>query len=620
MECAGKGICDRSSGECQCFDGYEGKGCQRASCPNDCSGHGRCEYIEDLSYGATWNDWIDSGSATTSMQTRTQSLFSDDAKTFDYNLWDKSKSRKCVCDATYGDLDCSKRLCPYGTDVLDTADDTWMGLDAQKYQEQTILLSSLSGNFDQLNGKSFALTFVSRLNETFTTVPIALSADTEYVDLQNDIKLALLKLPNGVIDGVKVSVDYVDTTELYKLVSDNLFPAVSFTASATAAESTSGAPVLTLDTVSNSDPTRLTVGCELSGDMIRQQNTATDRTSVAAVAALTGTDNLLLSANYNFDLSGAAFAVATDGACTAGSAEITCTAPAPTLSANDWVSIPACGIGAAKVSVAHDGTKITLDTAAKFSNSNADAKIYSLLYQCVLNGQTVARMALKLADTSGGAHNGINEFVVGYGALIPGCSIVDTAGAVVTNLGAVTVKTNDANSVKITTAYVNQEIFAAAASDKSFSCAQAYLSGTHQFTQAGQRARGQIYDASGNYIGGQDQAILPGINVDNHRRRLANTGLVTIKIGFSGPSVQGPQHLLIVEDYQCDAGCTPKLIGMPLETRLTSNYWSTVVELTKSDFNSYECGRRGKCDYSTGLCQCFAGYVGDNCNTLTTLV
>lgn len=618
MECAGKGICDRSSGECQCFDGYEGKGCQRASCPNDCSGHGRCEYIEDLSYGATWNDWIDSGSATTSMQTRTQSLFSDDAKTFDYNLWDKSKSRKCVCDATYGDLDCSKRLCPYGTDVLDTADDTWMGLDAQKYQEQTILLSSLSGDFAQLNGKSFALTFVSRLNETFTTVPIALSADSEYVDLQNDIKLALLKLPNGVIDGVKVSVDYVDTTGLYKLVSDNLFPAVSFTASTTVAESTSGAPVLTLDTVSNSDLTRLTVGCELSGDMIRQQNTATDRTSVAAVAALTGTDNLLLSANYNFNLAASAFELVTDGACTAGSAEITCSDPS--LSANDWVSIPACGIGAAKVSVVYGSGKITLDTAAKFSSSAADAKIYSLLYQCVLNGQTVARMALKLADTSGAAHAGIDEFVVGYGALIPGCSIVDTAGAVVTNLGAVTVKTNDANAVKITTAYVNQEIFAAAASDKSFSCAQAYLSGTHQFTQAGQSARGQIYDASGNYIGGQDQAILPGINVDNHRRRLANTGLVTIKIGFSGPSVQGPQHLIIVEDYECQNGCTPKITGMPLETRLTSNYWSSIVELTKSDFNSYECGRRGKCDYSSGLCECFAGYVGDNCNTLTTLV
>lgn len=269
MECAGKGICDRSTGECSCFEGYEGKGCQRSACPNDCSGHGRCDYIEDLPYGSTWNDWVDENSANSLMTSRTQSLFSDDAKMFEYHLWDKSKSRKCVCDATYGDLDCSKRLCPYGTDVLDTKDDTYYGLDEQKYQEQTILLSSLSGDFDQLASKSFALTFTSRLNETFTTVPIALSGSTDVIDLQNDIKLALLKLPNGVIDGVKVAVDYIEAAELYKLVSDNLFPSITFTATTVAGTGATGADSMTtIATVTNAQTGKLAVGCSLSGDMV----------------------------------------------------------------------------------------------------------------------------------------------------------------------------------------------------------------------------------------------------------------------------------------------------------------------------------------------------------------
>jgi hypothetical protein len=99
-------------------------------------------------------------------------------------------------------------------------------------------------------------------------------------------------------------------------------------------------------------------------------------------------------------------------------------------------------------------------------------------------------------------------------------------------------------------------------------------------------------------------------------------------IEFTGNSVQGRQNLLTVEAYECHHGCTPKTSGLFLETLVTvvtdvdpaKARPSRIVESQKSDYNSFECGRRGKCDYSTGLCQCFLGYTGDNCNTLTTLV
>jgi hypothetical protein len=258
--------------------------------------------------------------------------------------------------------------------------------------------------------------------------------------------------------------------------------------------------------------------------------------------------------------------------------------------------------------VLQGGVKPTIAVA-----SGTASKVYKLPFTCTLNGQLIARFGMSLGDGAT-AHNVINEFIVGYGGLVPGCIVAGTNIATDSTLATFTV----------THSWTSQQMFSVG-TGKSFTCAQYYLPGTHQFTTPNGVARGQVYDYSGNYIGGQDAAVLPKIassanDVVNHRRRLSNSPLLSIKIGFSGPSVQGPQHLLIVEDYKCDAGCTPKLTGMPLETRQTSSYWSTIVELTKSDFNSYECGRRGKCDYATGLCQCFAGYVGDNCNTLTTLV
>jgi hypothetical protein len=107
--------------------------------------------------------------------------------------------------------------------------------------------------------------------------------------------------------------------------------------------------------------------------------------------------------------------------------------------------------------------------------------------------------------------------------------------------------------------------------------------------------------------------------------------VLLVKITFTGSAVQGRQNYLQVEDYECNDGCTPKLSGLSLQykydhfvSNITDIYESTTSSdggfMNVADFNSYECGRRGKCDYNTGLCQCFAGYFGDNCNTLTTLV
>jgi hypothetical protein len=63
------------------------------------------------------------------------SFYDQNTKTFSYYNWDLSKTRGCVCDAEYGDVDCSKRMCPYGTDVMDIRQNTAA---AAKYQVQQI--------------------------------------------------------------------------------------------------------------------------------------------------------------------------------------------------------------------------------------------------------------------------------------------------------------------------------------------------------------------------------------------------------------------------------------------------------------------------------------------------
>lgn len=85
-ECAGKGICNRATGLCECFPGFSGSGCKHLDCPNDCSGHGVCTTISDVNSS--------------------------------YVGWDADATRSCVCDSGYEGGDCSLRSCPKGDDPV----------------------------------------------------------------------------------------------------------------------------------------------------------------------------------------------------------------------------------------------------------------------------------------------------------------------------------------------------------------------------------------------------------------------------------------------------------------------------------------------------------------------
>lgn len=100
-ECSNAGVCDRTTGLCQCYPGYEGRACDRTICPNACSGHGTCQSIRQFFRDHEDDaDEIEGGGVSLVYSTP----------------WDASKIYGCKCEAGFRGPDCSLKECPSGAD------------------------------------------------------------------------------------------------------------------------------------------------------------------------------------------------------------------------------------------------------------------------------------------------------------------------------------------------------------------------------------------------------------------------------------------------------------------------------------------------------------------------
>ncbi|CEG47122.1 Teneurin-1 and related extracellular matrix proteins, contain EGF-like repeats [Plasmopara halstedii] len=122
-ECSDGGVCDRSTGMCRCYSGYEGSACQRSSCPNGCSGHGQCLSMRELA--------AEVSAFPLSPSTKYEG---DVAAT----TWDQDRIHGCLCDSgwpvglgagesqlsQYFGPDCSRMHCPSGDDPMTAVDET----------------------------------------------------------------------------------------------------------------------------------------------------------------------------------------------------------------------------------------------------------------------------------------------------------------------------------------------------------------------------------------------------------------------------------------------------------------------------------------------------------------
>mmetsp|Transcript_24648 Transcript_24648/g.41665 ORF Transcript_24648/g.41665 Transcript_24648/m.41665 type:complete len:374 (+) Transcript_24648:109-1230(+) len=188
-ECSGNGICDRTRGECECFDGFEGKTCQRTTCPNDCSGNGRCRFLSEMSEGATERDFG-------------HPSYTKSPPFWEYAGYDLKFLRGCHCDAEYIGADCSQRMCPFSRDAMDRK--------LNQLRDDNINVQRISitheGDINLVNGKTFALVFRSRLNETYMTIPIVFTP-SEPGTMATHIRDALISLPRQVVSDIQVHAD-----------------------------------------------------------------------------------------------------------------------------------------------------------------------------------------------------------------------------------------------------------------------------------------------------------------------------------------------------------------------------------------------------------------------------
>merc|ERR1712100_630622 len=171
-----------------------------------CSGHGTCEYIDELA-----GDFYDrrtgpgarmitrSGTSqgrnqvdTTSNAQALSNAVTDSDNTrnyhgFLYQLWDAQKIQGCKCDLGYSGPDCASRVAPKGDDPLTTVKSA-TGV-------QAIQLSAQTG--------AFSIIYHDPYGGVWRTDGISSNSDDAIV--AKSVQDALRALPNEVLEGVSVA-------------------------------------------------------------------------------------------------------------------------------------------------------------------------------------------------------------------------------------------------------------------------------------------------------------------------------------------------------------------------------------------------------------------------------
>ena len=599
-ECSSNGLCDRKTGECTCNDGFTGDACRYAACPNDCNGHGTCEFISELAVDGS----IQYGSVT-------------DRK---YDLWDAQKSRACKCDAYWGGVDCSSRMCPKGNDPLTTmTKDTLGGNTAEVQEVQTVdirpqLINDDLGFYSAIAG-DFTLSYTDAYNQEWTTRPIRVSTQISNTKLEVDaLTPAYLKdIDLANTPDVEVSTDTSVVNQFSSTITDaarrlNLFepydtikytnPSGSWVTTITSIDCTY---TVSAANAATARPCTMTVMPRISAraaaiEAVTIQLVSTDTGEIGVKRMLQELPNQVI----------------------------------PSITVDETLTKNS------------NSYKITFSDSA---NSGDQHMLKCKVASCDTDGCQPRKKAIKglyrYAGTAIGgttaqiqataANKGFANFKTGAPAqfqLYTGTPIETTA-----NWG-IHIATNDGVSILGLGGAGDgaTNFLGAAPTTERFAVSQ-----IHDFTDDSLgEITGNIVDAvfdataasRTRTTNGQTNAdcvvLAPDTGINTLGATLldkANVGDM-ISVKFATTSTSDGYYKISAKDtnlYTLE-GNIGAVTSQACVVKLLASSPCTVTETQRGTSENAECSSRGNCDGQTGLCTCFSGYVGEDCSTQTVLV
>jgi hypothetical protein len=602
-ECSSNGLCDRKTGECTCNDGFTGDACRYAACPNDCNGHGTCEFISELAVDGS----IQYGSVT-------------DRK---YDLWDAQKSRACKCDAYWGGVDCSSRMCPKGNDPLTTmTKDTLGGNTAEVQEVQTVdirpqLIGDGTGFYSAIAG-DFTLSYTDAYNQEWTTRPIRVSTQISNTQIDATTYVGDLAVLNTVaVDDGEFKEAAAGSTITDSLRRLNLFePYDTIRVTTAASDALTPSQNGQVTTITSIDCTYTVTAANVNA---ARPCRMTVMPQIAIQASATTSDFVIQL-------------VSTDTG-EIGVKRMLQELPnqvVPSITVDETLTKNS------------NSYKITFSDSA---NSGDQHMLKCKVASCDTDGCQPRKKAIKglyrYAGTAIGgttaqiqataANKGFANFKTGAPAqfqLYTGTPIETTA-----NWG-IHIATNDGVSILGLGGAGDgaTNFLGAAPTTERFAVSQ-----IHDFTDDSLgEITGNIVDAvfdataasRTRTTNGQTNAdcvvLAPDTGINTLGATLldkANVGDM-ISVKFATTSTSDGYYKISAKDtnlYTLE-GNIGAVTSQACVVKLLASSPCTVTETQRGTSENTECSSRGNCDGQTGLCTCFSGYVGDDCSKQTVLV